>query len=173
MAESLRRACQTIATNMAAIRGTSVNSSRGCTPRSTSMRMKAPVASITTANVHAVDRTFHTRNPYRRVTLTQMKWNGTVSHGPNTSMATKLKQAKAPQAISIQCVRNSDRNRSRAIDPVSLSPDRLDEVRSQLRPKPSNVHVHDVGAGVEVVSPHRIEQALLRHGLSRVLHELL
>src|SRR5207247_8336557 len=40
-------------------------------------------------------------------------------------------------------------------------------------PKPSNVHVHDIGAGVEVVSPYRVEQTLLRYGLSRVLHELL
>src|SRR5439155_15232827 len=173
IADSLRRACHTIATNIAAIRGTSVNSSIGCTPRSTSMSMKAPVVNITAASVHAVDRTFHTRNPYRRVTLTQMKWNGTVSHDPNTNMANRLRRANAPQATSIQCLRSADCRRSGAIDPISFPADGLDQVRSQLRSKPPNVDVHDIGAGVEVISPNGIQQALLGHRLAGVFHQLL
>ena len=87
---------------MAAIRGTSVTSSIGCSPRATSMRMKVPVVTMTTASVQAVERTLQTRKPYSSVTLTQMKWNGTVSQSPNHSMATRLSPAKIPHAISIQ-----------------------------------------------------------------------
>ena len=127
MADSLRRACQTIATNMAAIKGTSVISSIGCRLRETSMRMKVPVVAMTAARVHAVDRTFQTLKPYSRVTLTQMKWNGTVSHSPNTSMATRLRQANAPHATSIQYLRNGHSDPSR-IDAIPPPANRLDQL---------------------------------------------
>ena len=96
-----RRACHTMATNIADINGTSVISSTGCSPLDTSIRMKVAVSTITATRVTAVRPVPHTRKPYSRVRLTQMKWNGTVSQLGNTTMPARLATEKAIHAASI------------------------------------------------------------------------
>jgi hypothetical protein len=63
IAVSRRRACHTIATNIAAISGTSVSSSSGCAPRATSIQMNAAVVAMTPPRTRSVGRTCHTRKP--------------------------------------------------------------------------------------------------------------
>src|SRR6266498_1535863 len=101
-----------------------------------------------------------------------MKWKGTVSHSPKTSMATRLRQANAPHATSIQYLRNGHCHPSR-IDAIPSPANRLDQLRSKLGPETPNVYVHNVGPGIEMVAPDRVEQAFLRDRPPRLLHELL
>ena len=102
MADSRRRACHTMATNMAAMSGTSVISSNGCVPRVTSNAMSDAVDAMTAARVQTVGPTLQTRKPYRIVRLTQMKWKGTVSHVGKVIMPARFAKANRPQATSIQ-----------------------------------------------------------------------
>ena len=124
--------------------GTSVTSSIGWKPRATSIPMAAAVVTITAPRVHIVGRTCHTRNPYRRVRLTQMKWNGTVSQSGSRSMATRLRAEKAIHAASTQCRPKRASAASGCIDAVPLSADRDDGIGAELGPEPADVDVHDV-----------------------------
>jgi hypothetical protein len=63
MAARLRCACHTIATNIAAMSGTSVSSSSRSLPRTTVQARAAPVTAITTSNRIIVVRSRQTRKP--------------------------------------------------------------------------------------------------------------
>src|SRR6266508_6563499 len=172
MALRRRWACQTIARNMAPISGTSVSSSASCAWWTTSWRSNAPVDSTTAVSSPAVTRGPHTRKPYRMVRLTQMKWNGTVSHSGTSAMATRLASAKPTQARSSQKRRSGQPNRSVRGDSIPLTSHGRDRVGAQLGPEPAHVDVDHVGAGIEVVVPDRRQKPLLGDGRAGVLHEL-
>ena len=72
-ASTRRRACQTIARNIAAISGTSNSSPHSWMPRNASNPIETPVAVITHAKMISVARTGHTRKPYSSVMLIQTK----------------------------------------------------------------------------------------------------
>src|SRR5436190_16681670 len=136
--------------------------------------MNEPVARMKAARTHIVGWTRHTRKPYSNVMLTQMKWNGTVSHVANRSMATRFTAANTAHAASSQFTRFSGHStRSGRIQAVPLAPDRLDHVRAELAAQTSDVDVDHVRTGVEVVAPHRREQAFLGHRLAGAAHQLL
>src|SRR5512133_3716986 len=138
-----------------------------------SIRMNVAVVAMTAPSTHIVGRVRHTRNPYSRVRLTQMKWNGTVSHVGMSAMTARLARANATHAMSTQLSPFGHSNRSRRIDAISLSPDGPDELGSELGPEPSHVDVHHVRPGIELIPPYGGEQALLRDGASGVSKELL
>src|SRR6266849_4346067 len=102
-----------------------------------------------------------------------MKWKGTVSQLPNTSMAPRLARAKTTQAMSTQWTRNGHFPCSRGIDAVPLPANGCDGHSSELRAEPPDVHVHDVRSRIEVVPPHGGQQLLLGYRSPGVAHELL
>src|SRR4249920_531054 len=126
--------------------------------------MSAPVIAITSARTAIVGRVRQTRNPYRMVRLTQMKWNGTVSHSGTRSMAARFARVNSPHATSIDRTPLGPSGRSRRIDAIPHSSIGQDRRGAELGPKPADVHVDHVGPRVEVVAPHRRQQAFLRHG---------
>src|SRR6266496_3558650 len=102
-----------------------------------------------------------------------MKWNGTVSQVGRSAIATRFATANPTQARSIHSRYSSGQaQRSARIDAVPLAPDRADGVGAELGPQPADVHVDHVGARVEVVVPHRRQQALLGDGLAGLTHQL-
>src|SRR6266566_2092623 len=135
--------------------------------------MNRPVNPITAASTVRVGRVRQTRNPYRTVRLTQMKWNGTVSHVGMTSIAARLASENTTQATSIHRSRCGHSIASGRIEAVPNPTDRGDRVRTDLRAEPADVHVDHVRARVEVVTPDRREQPLLRDRAPRVSHQLL
>src|SRR5437870_3803202 len=135
--------------------------------------MNTPVNPITAASTVSVGRVRQTRNPYRTVRLTQMKWNGTVSHVGMTSIAARLASEKTTQATSIHRSRCGHSIASGRIEAVPYPTGRRDRVRTELRAEPADVDVDHVRARVEVVAPDRRQQPLLRHRASRVSHQLL
>src|SRR5258708_14464976 len=56
--------------------------------------------------------------------------------------------------------------------PVPGTAHRLDQVEPELRPEPPHADVDHVRAGVEVVSPDRCQQLILRDRMTSVPHEL-
>src|SRR6476660_7108610 len=186
-AVSLRRACHTMATNMAAISGTSVSSATGSVPRATSTPMAAPVVAMTTPSTASVGRGAQVRNPYTGVKLIQMKWKGTVSQPANAKIATRLTAENAAHPASSRAGRNgqlslmanrpsppmrSARRPSAAGKLIALTAHRLDQAEAELGPQPPHAHVDHVGARVEVVSPHAREQPALGDRLAEVLRQL-
>src|SRR6476646_681750 len=135
--------------------------------------MNTPVVTITTPSTVNVGLVRQTRQPYRTVKLTQMTWNGTVAHEGMRSIAARLASENSPQATPIHRSRFGHSSASGRIEPVSHPTDRGDRVRTELRAKAANVDVDHVGPRVEVVTPDRRQQPLLRHGASRVPHQLL
>src|SRR5580765_3855062 len=113
--------------------------------------ISAAVVTQTPRRTSAVGSGFQTRKPYRSVRLTQMKWNGTVSQLSQRSIATTFAAANATQATSIGLSRRN---------PVTHMTYGLDRRRAQLPAQPADADVHDVRAGIEVVSPHRLEELL-------------
>src|SRR5213594_1632954 len=102
-----------------------------------------------------------------------MKWNGTVSHSPKTSIAARFAIANATHATSIQCMRSGHSRRSSRIDSIPLAAYGRDGLRPELCAQPANIDVHHVGSGIEVVPPHRGEQAFLGYGPPGPLHQFL
>src|SRR5512132_258295 len=135
--------------------------------------MNAPVVSITTASTVKVGLVRQTRKPYRTVRLTQMKWNGTVSHEEMMSIAARLASENSTQATSIHRSRFGHSSVSGRIEPVSHPTDRGDRVWTELRAEAANVDIDHVRSGVEVVTPDRREQPFLRHRASCMPHQLL
>src|SRR5580765_1163397 len=135
--------------------------------------MNTPVVTITTPSTVKVGLVRQTRKPYRTVRLTQMKWNGTVSHEGMRSIAARLATENRTQATSIHRSRFGHSSASGRIEPVSNPTDRGDRVRTELRAEAANVDVDHVGPRIEVVAPDRRQQPLLRHGASRMPHQLL
>ena len=78
-ASTRRRACQTMARNIAAISGTSNSSPHSWMPRNASRPIDTAVIAITPPSTMSVHRIGQTRKPYRSVRLIQTKWNGIVS----------------------------------------------------------------------------------------------
>src|SRR6476620_2632725 len=135
--------------------------------------MNAPVVSITTASTVKVGLVRQTRKPYRTVRLTQMKWNGTVSHAGRMRRAATSATENSTQATSIHRARFGHSSASGRIEPISHPTDRGDRVRTELRAEAANVDVDHVGPRVEVVTPDRRQQPLLRHGASCAPHQSL
>src|SRR6516164_8858371 len=186
-AVSLRRACHTMARNMAAMSGTSVSSAAGSEPRTTSRPMAAAVVAMTTASTNSVGRGAQVRNPYSRVKLIQMKWKGTVSQPANAKIATRLTAEKAAHTASSSAGRNGQLSLTanlpspeiRSASPpsvvgklIALTAHRLDQAEAEFGPQPPHAHVDHVGARVEVVSPHAGQQPALGHRLTGVLRQL-
>jgi hypothetical protein len=74
------------------------------------------VVIMTTASTHSVGRVAQTRNPYSRVRLIQMKWNGIVSQFENTRMAARFTTENSAQATSTQATRQGQLKLPRARD---------------------------------------------------------
>src|ERR1039458_3797067 len=55
---------------------------------------------------------------------------------------------------------------------VSLTTNRLDQVETEFRAEAADADIDHVGAGIEVIPPHRGEQLPFGHRLPYVLHEL-
>src|SRR5256714_9965836 len=89
-----------------------------------------------------------------------MKWKGTVSQAPHRTIAAMFAPAKASHPRSTSLGR---------IEAVPGMPDRADrDVCAQLLPQAANADVDDVGAGVEVVAPDLVKQALAAQDLARI-----
>ena len=86
-ASTRRRACHTIARNIAAINGTSNSSPHSWMPSNASSEIDAAVSVITAARMIIVARVGHTRKPYKSVRLIQTKWNGIVSQLGHATIA--------------------------------------------------------------------------------------
>src|ERR1700730_14651608 len=173
MTESRLRACQTMARNIADIKGTSVISPSGWARREMSMARGTAVATMITPNTISVDFIRQTRKPYRIVRLTQMKWKGTVSQAAKTQIAPTSSTAKPPQATSIQRKRLDDQGqRSGRINPISLAAHGLDRFPAELGAEPADVDIDDIGAAVEPVTPDGGKQALLADGVAGAGHQL-
>src|SRR5438093_12123631 len=104
--------------------------------------MNRPVNPITAASTESVGRVRQTRKPYRTVRLTQMKWNGTVSHEGMMSIAARLASENSTHATSIHRSRFGHSSASGRIEPVSHPTDRGDRVRTELRAEAANVDVY-------------------------------
>src|SRR6478672_3716124 len=135
--------------------------------------MNTPVVTITTPSTVNVGLVRQTRKPYRTVKLTQMKWNGTVSHEGMRSIAARLASEKSTQATSIHRSRFGHSSASGRIEPISHPTDRGDRVRTELRAEAATVDIDYVRPGVEVVAPDRREQPFLRHRATCLPHQLL
>ena len=146
---SLRRACHTMATNMAAISGTSVSSAAGSEPRATSWPMAAAVVAMTTPSTTSVGRGAQVRNPYTSVKLIQMKWKGMVSQPATAKIATRLRAENTAQTVSSNAGRNGQlsltttppsparrpaRPASAVAELVTLTAHRLDQAEAELGP---------------------------------------
>ena len=141
-----RRACQTIARNIAAISGTSVSSSTpGWYPPAT-VQIAPPVATITTARTTAVVPLRQTRKPYSNVRLTQMKWNGTVSQSGIMVIAMRFATAKPPRDVDQSRQGQTERSRHEPIPDAAHGGDHL---VAELAPGAADVDVHDVGPRIE------------------------
>src|SRR4051794_11894557 len=160
-----RRACQTIATNIALMSGTSVISSMPWPVCRELFSSAAPVVRPTTKRTRLVARGDQTRKPYRIVRLTQTKWNGTVCHSSSQSMMPTFAAANAPHASSGQ--RRAMRER------VSGMADCFDHRAAELGAQAADVDVDDIGARVEAAAPDLLEQLGARAHLALVEREML
>src|ERR1700680_807403 len=107
------------------------------------------------------------------VRLTQIRWNGTVSQRSNTNIATRFAMAKITQAMSTQTKRRDGHvERSARINPIPHSTNGLDQLAAKLGPQTADVDVDDVGARIEVISPHVGQNAFLGQRLTSAPHEL-
>src|SRR5581483_1881265 len=159
-----RRACQTMARNIADISGTSNSSPQSCSPANASKRIEAPVPAATAASTRPVTLGDQTRNPYSSVRLIHMRWKGIVSHDGQAIIAARHVAASAPQASSMRSGR----------DAVARISHRLDRVRAaELLAQPSYADVDDVRSRVEAVAPDLREQPLAADDLPRVRDEVV
>src|SRR6266511_424930 len=160
-----RRACQTMARNIADISGTSKSSPQGCSPCHASAKIRLPVARPTRTSSRYVEAGRQSLKPNSRVKLTQMRWNGIVSQPGQRTIAATLSPAKPSHAAS------TDLRRNQAIAGMANGFDR--SVRTELLPQSADANVDDVGTGIEVVAPHLREQALAAQDLTGVPDELV
>src|SRR6266487_2179266 len=87
-----------------------------------------------------------------------MKWNGTVSHRSQLSIASRLAIANANHPSSTALRRSK---------PVPRMADGFDgRVRAELLPQPADADVDDVRVGIEVVTPHLGKQPLAADDLA-------
>src|SRR5581483_7180499 len=160
-----RRACQTIARNIADINGTSNSSPQSWMPSNASAMIDAPVAIATAPSTSPVIGDDQTRKPYSSVRLIQMKWNGIVSHDGESTMTTRQPAENSAQLSSSQSGRGQ---------PVTRMSHRFDRpVRPELLAEPPDAHVDDVRPRVEAVPPHLGEEPLAAHHLARVRDEVI
>ena len=145
IAATRRRACQTIARNIADMSGTSKSSPQSWMPANASARIDPPVVTTTAARISIVTCGDQTRKPNRSVRLIQTKWNGIVSQLGHAIIAPMFAAAKAAHPTSTECLRDQ------AITGMS---NRLDRgVGAELLAQPPHADVDDVGAGVEAIPP--------------------
>src|SRR5262245_19340175 len=152
---------------MAAISGTSASSS-GTGPSTlcvTAQKIANPVVTHTRLSTSTVDRSDQRRMAYTSVKLTQMKWNGIVSHRPMRKMVTRLMRAKQPQATSIQRLRN--------VEPIANVSHRLDDAISQLGSQPTNVDINHIAAVGEAQPPHVPHELLPRADIAVLEDQLM
>src|ERR1051326_5322746 len=101
-----------------------------------------------------------------------MKWNGTVSHVGNATIATRFATANSAHATASARSRNGQCDSADAIEPVPLAADRRHDLVAQLRAQPPDVDVDDVRPRIVRQTPHRRQQTLLRDGPADVAHQL-
>src|SRR2546428_4581334 len=160
-----RRACQTMARNIADISGTSNNSPQSCSPENASLKINAPVTVTTTDSVRYVAVGRHTRKPKSSVRLMKTKWNGTVSQLGHTAMATKFAIAKAAQAAS---------GHLRCSKPIARMANGFDRrVCTELFAEPANADVDDVRPRIEVVTPDLRDQTFSADHLTLMLEQVM
>src|SRR5215469_12165270 len=63
-------------------------------------------------------------------------------------------------------------SRSPSDELITLTPHRLNQVKAQLGAQPPDAYVHDVRAGVEIVTPDGRQERALGHGFADVFGEL-
>src|SRR5438094_650651 len=127
-----------------------------------SITIKVPVEAPTPASTRPVAASRQTRKPYKSVRLTQMKWNGTVSHVSQTTIATRFATANANHASSTCLPRKAVPDRAHGLDR---------RVRPELLAHAAHAHLDDVGARIELVSPDLGEQPLAADDLARAFGE--
>jgi len=102
-----------------------------------------------------------------------MKWKGTVSQRPQTTIATRLTRAKPTHPASTQGKPwRGQFRRSADRDAMTLSPQHLDRALSKLGAQPPDVDVNHVGAGIEAISPDPFQQQLVAQRLTATSHQL-
>src|SRR6476619_3129888 len=96
-------------------------------------------------------------------------------------MTRKVTPTAATRIVAIEIVRRARRPRTRSrlatvAEPVTDRPERLDRRRvvlaGELAPQVADVHLHHVGAGVEVIAPDRAQDLLAREHLVLAAHEV-
>src|SRR6478672_10677123 len=94
-----------------------------------------------------------------------MKWNGTVSHRSQRTIASRFATAKTNQASSTPL---------RCSKPVSGMANRFDRrARPELLAQPADADVDDVRARIEVVTPDLGKQPLTADDLARALEQAM
>src|SRR3954462_6596464 len=96
--------------------------------------------------------------------LAQMKWNGTVSHLGQASIAAMFARQNPPHASSTFLCRN-------AVATVANGLDR--SVGTELAAQAPHTDVDDVGTGVAGSAPHIGHDARPRHDLAGVPHQVV
>src|SRR4029450_3383041 len=137
---------------MADMSGTSVSSLHSCVPRETSTVISVPVETITKPSVKAVAPGPQTRNPQTSVRLTQMKWNGTVSHRSQRTIASRFATANATQPSSTAL------RLSQSVAGMANGFDR--RPGPEFLAQPADADVDDIRAWIEVITPDLGEQPL-------------
>src|SRR6266498_2765550 len=106
-----------------------------------------------------------------------MKWKGTVAHWLKIRMPHAFTPTKIHHPTSMRWCRKPRASRSPhsgglEINAIADAPYRRDDIRPELLPQSSDVDVHNVCLRVEVVAPHRRQQARFGHTRPGVLHQL-
>src|SRR6266511_4405038 len=99
------------------------------------------------------------------VKLTQTKWKGVVSHRVSTRMTATFAAANTAQPNSSQYLRS--------LEPIPDISHRLDELGTELRPKPADIDVHHVASRIEGVAPHVCQPLFPGTHLARLPHQVL
>src|ERR1700678_3614890 len=112
--------------------------------------MPTAVTTRTALAAHSVGPRFQVRNPYTRVRLAQMRWNGIVSQPGNMNMKSRLTRAKIHHATSIARGGYGHQKRgslwvaSARHELITLTPHRLDQLEAELGAEPAHAHVDHV-----------------------------
>src|SRR6266508_3213527 len=105
----------------------------------------------------------------RRVACHTMATNMAAMSGTsaNSSMPWWLLPTDQTSAapVSSKCLRR--------LEPIPDISHRLDELGTQFRPKPADVHVHHVASRIERVTPHVCQQLFPGTHLARLPHQVL
>src|SRR5215469_9115958 len=183
-----RRPCQNMTQNKAAISGTSVSSSGGWVPRSTSAPIAAKVVAHIAIMCQNVRLALRTRKLYSSAKVIQIRWNGIDSQRWNSSMPPRPRNHSRTQVRFTQPAHERTPSRSGRVttqrstpmrsvsaglrsESIPCTAHRLDQLETKLGPQPPDAHVDDVRSRVEIDAPHRGQQRALGDRLAGVIHQ--